>query len=178
MTVTDDSANLEWLMQQAWVLSLGEYRSDGYLPKGLGIRHWTDVATLPPGLYAMAHCQNQCLQVGNWPGPDTMAPATIELGVFSAAVTDPDGKAADRIRGLIVHRIVPDTDFWAALEWNMPGLVLGGLKHTGTHDYNENPRWKIRYATFQVWGDFQPAPAPTPSEYPSSHEHEHNLNPS
>ena len=155
--------NLEWVIEEAWVKTLKTYQAVGFLPQGLGIRHWTDVTSLPPGMYVMVHATNKGLVVGNWARPNTMDPMAVELGVFSATVPDSDGKVADRVRGVIAYQLPANPGFQATLVSNFPaGLSLGGLKFIGTHDYSEDPHWKIRYCTYHLWGEIIGSANPVP----------------
>lgn len=148
--------DVEWLIQDAWVKTLTAYRTSGSLDASVGIRHWTDVRTLPPMMYVMAHCTCDPLLTGNTIAPDAFAPALCEIGVFSATVPDSAGEIADRIRGIICHKIVLDTSFYGIFNGNLPAgyFYVGAFKFGGTHDYNEDPHWKIRYASFNLYGQF------------------------
>jgi len=151
--------DVEWLIQDAWVQTLTSYRAATTLDPGVGIRHWTDVRTLPPMIYIMAHCTVDPLLTGNTHAPDCFNPATCEIGIFTATVPDSSGEIADRIRGLICHKIVPDTNFYTTFNSKLPAayFYIGAFKPAGTHDYNEDPFWKIRYATFKLYGQFYPS---------------------
>jgi hypothetical protein len=145
----------EWLVEQAWVDTIRAYQNLGALPKGLGVRHWQDVTDLPPGQYVMAHCVVKQLQVSNTPMPQCLAPAEVELGVFSATVMDSDGRQADAIRGIITWQMVVDPGFMSYFTSRLPNYItVQAVKRGDSHDYSENPRWKVRYVTFYVFGEF------------------------
>jgi len=150
-----DNYNLEWLLEEAWVRTIQGFQHTGALPNGLGVRHWQDATSLPPGLYVMAHCNIKGLQVSNFPPPSCVNPAAVEVGVFSATVADSDGHIADRVRGIITYQMVIDPGFLVYFRQRLPSWVsVGAVKRGDSHDYSENPKWKIRYVTFHVFGEF------------------------
>lgn len=159
--MSENAFNLEWAVEEAFVVVISNYRQAGYLPRGLGVRHWQDVRTLPPGQYVMAHATNKDLCVSNRPIPLCLAPCTVELGVFSDTIPDSSGMTADRIRGVLAYQLIPGAGFMAALVAACPlGLSLQAVKRTGTHDYSENPRIKIRYVTLELFGEIAADLAP------------------
>jgi len=150
--------DLEQTVQDAWIDTIKAYQTLGRLDTGIQVRRWTDVSSLPPARYIMVHVTNQELQTGNWAKLCTCAPATVEIGVFSATVSDSNGVIANTIRSIVAYQMPGDQGFAlvTTLASKFTGTVfrIGALKRIGTHDYNENPAWKIRYVTFELYGQY------------------------